>query len=111
MTPTTAYGTVVAGERIEDTTPLIATGYSTEMHAADVVPMYYRPSRAIDAPIGDTSYQGSNTRSQIRQDEPDDRDPYETCAKIGCLFSWIPIVGFITVCVTSNARRGTIDIH
>ena len=106
MTSTAAYGTVVAGERIEDTTPLIATGYSTELHAADVVPMYYRPSGPIGGPISNSStYQGNDTLSQMRIDAPDDRDPFETCAMIGCLFSWIPIVGLVTGCINRNARE------
>ena len=107
MTSTTAYATVVTGERIDDTTPLIATGYSTDLHAADVVPMYYRPTGPIAGPITNSAYQGSNTLSQMREDAPDDKDPFETCAMIGCLFSWIPIVGIVTGWINRDARQGS----
>lgn len=110
MTSTTAYGTVVTGERIEDTTPLIATGYSTELHAADVVPMYYRPSGPINAPIQGSTYQDGDQRSQVRQDAQEDRDPYETCAMIGCFFSCIPIIGILNFCFNSNARKGSMRL-
>lgn len=107
MTSTTAYGTVVTGERIEDTTPLIATGYSTELHAADVVPMYYRPSGPINGPIQGSTYQDDNPPSQVRQDAQEDRDPYETCAMICCFFSCIPIVGILNFFFNGNARVGS----
>ena len=110
---TTAYGTVVAGERIEETAPLIVTGYSTELHAADVVPMYYRPSGPIDGAIGsssratDTSYQGTSRQGQMQPDQPDDTDPYFTLALVGCLCSWIPMVGCVVACINDKAPNGT----
>jgi hypothetical protein len=36
------YGKVIVGEPVDDTTPLLATGYTIEPNAAHAVPMYFR---------------------------------------------------------------------
>lgn len=92
------YGKIIVGEPIDETVPLIATGYSTDPEAAQAVPMYYRSGSAPDG------YQ-----SVYDQGQPNvevilyEKDPGEDCAQIGCLLSWIPIIGIATCCVNMDA--------
>jgi hypothetical protein len=100
MTSSSEYGKVIIGEPVDDNTPLIATGYSTDPEAAQAtaVPMYYRSSPPTNAYQADGYPQLSAPDLIVYE-----RDEGEECAQIGCLFSWIPIVGIITCCVNLDA--------
>ena len=95
------YGKIIVGEPIDESaTPLIATGYSTDPETAQAVPMYYRSGAA--GPTSD-AYQVGYEQSQPPNVTIYERDPREDCAQIGCLLSWIPIIGIITCCVNMDA--------
>jgi hypothetical protein len=95
------YGKIIVGEPVDDSTPLIATGYRTDPEAAQAIPMYYRSGST--GPSSD-AYQVGYEHSQPQTDTIIyDRDPGEDCAQIGCLLSWIPIIGIITCCVNMDA--------
>ena len=95
---TSEYGKIVVGEPIDDITPLIATGYVNDPETAQAVPMYYRTGPATD--VYPSGYEQSQPQQSVVIYE---RDPEEDCARIGCLFSWIPIIGIITCCVNMDA--------
>jgi hypothetical protein len=38
---------------------------------------------------------------------PNEEDTKLACAAVGCVFSWIPIVGFVTFAVNTDAPRGS----
>ena len=95
------YGKIIVREPLDDNTPLMATGYLNDPEAAEAVPMYYRSGA-----MGPTSnaYQVGYDQSQPPATTiVYGHDPGEDCAQIGCLLSWIPIVGIITCCVNLDA--------
>mmetsp|Transcript_20393 Transcript_20393/g.18531 ORF Transcript_20393/g.18531 Transcript_20393/m.18531 type:complete len:151 (-) Transcript_20393:143-595(-) len=94
------YDKIVIGEDIdEQNSPLIA-------HATPVQAEPY-PQPAVE--VADERYYHYSSRSNVIQgpyyETPglDYKEPGEDCAFIGCLFSWIPIVGFITCCLNADA--------
>jgi hypothetical protein len=92
------YGKIIVGEPIDESVPLVATGYSTDPEAVQAVPMY---DRSGSAPGG---YQGAYDQGQPNSHVIIyERDPGEDCAQIGCLLSWIPIIGIVTCCVNMDA--------
>lgn len=92
------YGKIIVGEPFDESVPLVATGYSTVPEATQAVPLYYRSE---SAPGG---YQGVYDPGQLNPHVVIyDRDPGEDCAQIGCLLSWIPIIGIVTCCVNMDA--------
>jgi hypothetical protein len=93
---------VVVGEPLEDSSPLIAhgtpVGGSGDVEAPSAVPIFEdryfrRPPMPPPPPPG--VYGTAHYGAQVI----DPMEPGEDCAQLGCLFSWIPIVGFITCCI------------
>lgn len=96
------YGKIIVGEPIDDSsTPLIATGYSADPEAAQAVPMYYRSG--VAGPSSEAYQVGYEQGQPSANVQVYVRDPSEDCAQIGCLLSWIPIIGIITCCVNLDA--------
>ena len=100
---TTDYGKVVVGEAIDDEplAPLIASGVPVQNNIEpSAIPVLYRrpPPPQIQPPAG---VYGTYPVSPPMSD--DFREPGEDCAQLGCFFSWIPPIGYITCCMHADA--------
>lgn len=109
MAQESQYGKILVGEGVDEEDELIgdvsqiAHGTPYE-EPATAVPVYYRRPAALPEMVPVTPPHGYGTA--VGHAAPllaDFREPGEDCAQIGCLFSWIPIIGFITCCYHIDA--------
>lgn len=67
-------------------------------------PVYYRSTPATVIYVRDNANQAD---AQQIQEANDPNSGMLPCAIVGCIFSWIPLIGFITFLVNMNAPRNT----
>lgn len=98
----TEYGKVIVGESVDETAndPLIARNLAQQ----DIEAQTFNP--VVGQPVEEYSSTGGRPLGVYGTYQAPVivvRDPREQCAFMGCLFSWIPIVGFITFCINCDA--------
>jgi hypothetical protein len=96
---TSEYGKVVIGDAVEDERQPLILGVTVER---DIEAQAYSvPSRGeVIYNTQPVIYGTYPTSSQITIQQ---RDPGEHCAFIGCLLSWIPLIGFVTFIIHCDA--------
>jgi hypothetical protein len=100
------YSKVVVGDRVEDsaeTTPMMATGIpvaqSPALLEAQAEQPYYGPAgSSYGAPPPPASYGYGPGPGPKPGPEPG-----ELCATVGCLFSWIPLIGILNFVFNTDA--------
>ena len=107
------------GEPTPGATSSTAQYNSTTPQYAPAQPHYQPPPQynpyAVAQPPQQAYYQagggyvvgGGGAPPQVVAVEVYDYDDDDSCAQVGCMFSWIPLVGFITFCMNGNARPGS----
>jgi hypothetical protein len=95
---TSEYGKVVIGDVMDESQPLIL-GVNVER---DIEAQAYSvPARGeVIYNTQPVNVYGTYPTSQIIVQQ---RDPGEHCAFIGCLLSWIPLIGFVTFIIHCDA--------
>ena len=92
------YEKVILGEAVEDyddSTPLVPAGIPVDVPVSQQQ-NYYRTQ--TQQPMAPSVY--GTTTIHIGDEF---KDGGEDCAHLGCLFSWIPIIGCVTCCIHSDA--------
>jgi hypothetical protein len=93
------YTKIIIGEALDDqNSPLIAHGTPIQTETD--------PASAVEVSNGNYSYQhersNENNFGELNN-HVDYKEPGEECAMIGCLLSWIPLIGFLTCCLNADA--------
>jgi len=108
------YGKIIVGEPIDENAAFLATStiappglshqHSGDLESASAVPIYEDqfysrppPPHATIPGVYGTYNHGQTPLPLVYHDENED------CAKIGCFFSFIPVVGFITCFLHADA--------
>lgn len=97
------YAKVVVGQEIDDTAHDALLAQSLQQQQ-DIEAQSYNP--VVGQEVDDTRYFRRPVHMYGSYGQPSVmvlHDPGEPCAFWGCMFSWIPIVGFVTFCMNADA--------